>query len=105
MLVSVLRYRFLDLAVYTDLFTLRCKLFSQKLHCRCVASSEFTSDYNRQTFLTINKRGISWFFGAVAVITQLGFYLFEVNNRNTKSTRARCEMCLKLTVRAPERRQ
>ena len=58
-----------------------------------------------QTFLTINKRGISWFFGTVTVTTQPGFYLFEVNNKSDKNTRARCEMCLKLTVRAPERHQ
>ena len=33
------------------------------------------------------------------------FYLFKVNNRNTKNTREKCEICLKLTVRTPERRQ
>ena len=35
-------------------------------------------------------------------LTQLGFYL---NDRNTKNTRARCEMCLKIIVRIPERHQ
>ena len=29
-------------------------------------------------------------------------YLLKVNNRNT---RKRCEICLKLTIRTPERRQ
>ena len=29
-------------------------------------------------------------------------YLFKVNNRNT---RKRCEFCLKLTIKTPERRQ
>ena len=38
----------------------------------------------------------------MTVTTQAGFYLFEVNNKSDKNTRARCEMCLKLTVRAPE---
>ena len=57
-------------------------------------------------FLTNKKRAASRFFGTSALttlITQPGFYLLQVNNRNTKSTKARCEMCLKLTVRAPER--
>ena len=30
---------------------------------------------------------------------------FQVNNRNTKNTKARCEMCLKLSVRIPEEPQ
>ena len=29
-------------------------------------------------------------------------YMFKVNNRNT---RTRCEICLKLTIKTPERRQ
>ena len=29
-------------------------------------------------------------------------YMFQVNNRNT---RARCEICSKLTIKIPERRQ
>ena len=31
-----------------------------------------------------------------------GFYLFKVNNRNT---RTRCEICSKLTIKIPERRR
>ena len=58
-----------------------------------------------QIFFTNNKRVISRFFGRVAVSTQPGFYLFKFNNKNTKNTRVRCEMCLKLTVRTPERRK
>ena len=38
-------------------------------------------------------------------ITQPGFRLFQVNNRNTKNTKTICEMCLKLTARIPERPQ
>ena len=57
------------------------------------------------TFFTNNKRTISRFFATVTPTTQLGFYLLKVNNRNTKNTRARCEMCLKIIVRTPERRQ
>ena len=30
-----------------------------------------------------------------------GIYMFKVNNRNT---RTRCEICLKLTIKTPERR-
>ena len=52
-----------------------------------------------------NKRAISWFFGTVTLTTQPEFYLFKVNNRSTKNTRARYEMCLKLTITTPERRQ
>ena len=37
--------------------------------------------------------------------TQLGFYLFKVNDKNTKNTRARCEMRFKILVRTPERRR
>ena len=44
-------------------------------------------------------------FGTVALTTQPGFSLFQVNNRNTKNTRARYEMCVKLTVMTPEQRQ
>ena len=32
----------------------------------------------------------------------VGIYLFKVNNRNT---RIMCEICLKVTIKAPERRQ
>ena len=38
------------------------------------------------------------------LITQAVFYLFKFN-RNTKNIRVIREMCLKLTVRTPERRQ
>ena len=41
-----------------------------------------------QMFLTNNKRAISRFFGMVALNTLQRFYLFKVNNRNTKNTRA-----------------
>ena len=41
----------------------------------------------------------------VALITIQGFYLYKGNNRNAKNTRAKCEMCLKLTLRKPEQRQ
>ena len=34
--------------------------------------------------------------------TPAGIYLFKVNNRNT---RTRCEICSKLTINTPERRQ
>ena len=33
---------------------------------------------------------------------QLDIYLFKVNNKNT---RKRCEICSKLTIKTPERRQ
>ena len=41
----------------------------------------------------------SRFFGTVFLTTQPEFYMFKVNNRNTKNTRARCQICLKLTLR------
>ena len=44
-------------------------------------------------------------FGTIAFTTQPGFYLFQVNNRNTKTTRARCEIGVKLTIMTPKRRQ
>ena len=57
------------------------------------------------TFSRNNKITISRFFGTLTPTTQLGFYLFKVNDRDIKNTRARCEICLKITVRTPERRQ
>ena len=37
-----------------------------------------------------------------AILIPNGIYLFKVNNRNT---RTRCEICSKLTINTPERRQ
>ena len=56
-------------------------------------------------FLAKDKAAISRFFGTVVLTTQPVFYLFQLNNRNTKNTKARCEMCLQVTVRIPERPQ
>ena len=44
-------------------------------------------------------------FGTIAFTTQPGFCLFQVSNRNTKNTKARCEIYVKLTIMKPERRQ
>ena len=38
----------------------------------------------------------------MAKLRSLSLYLFKVNNRNT---RKRCEICSKLTIKTPERRQ
>ena len=35
------------------------------------------------------------------ILSSVGNYMFKVNNRNT---RARCEICSKLTIKTPERR-
>ena len=75
--------------------------FCKKIHFRCVTGSEFASTIN-QTFYTNKNRAILRFFEMVTLTTQPGFYLYKVNNRNTKNTSARCEMCSKLTVRTPE---
>ena len=60
-----------------------------------------------QIFSAIKR--ISWFFGMVLTthkITHMlypaNIYLFKVNNRNT---RKRCEICSKLTIKTPEKRQ
>ena len=82
---------------------LKCELFCKKIHFKCVTGSEFASDYNISKFFKNNKRAISRLFGTVTLATQPGVYLFNVNNRSTKSTRARCEICLKLTLRTLER--
>ena len=58
-----------------------------------------------QTFLTNNKRALSRFFGTVALTSQPRFYLYRFNQRKTRNTGARSEMCLKLTVKVSERRQ
>ena len=55
-----------------------------------------------QMFPINNKRTISRFSGTAAFFTEPRFYLFKVKNRNIKSSRSRCEMCLELTVRAPK---
>ena len=80
--------------------------FYKKIHFRCVTGSEFASDYNKSNvFYEHQNKGYFAVFWNSETYYQPGFYLFKVNNRNTKSTRAGCEMCLKLTVRTPERRQ
>ena len=56
-------------------------------------------------FFTNNKRAISQRFGTVTLTNQSGIYLLNVNNRNTKNSRARYDMCLKLTARTSEPRQ
>ena len=38
----------------------------------------------------------------ISLPTPLNIYLLKVNDRNT---RTRCEICLKLTIKTPERRQ
>ena len=38
----------------------------------------------------------------ISLPTPLDIYLLKVNDRNT---RTRCEICLKLTIKTPERRQ
>ena len=80
--------------------------FYKKIHFRCVTGSEFVSDYNKSNvfYKHQNKGYVAAFWNGDSYY-QPGIYLFEVNNRNTKGTRARSEMCLTLTVRTPERRQ
>ena len=56
-------------------------------------------------FYEQQDRIITRLFGAVTLTIWPGFYPFQVNNRITKNTRARCEMYLKLTGRTAERRQ
>ena len=58
-----------------------------------------------QMFLINIRRAISWLFGSVTLTSQPGFYLFKVNNMNSKNTRTKREMCLKLTVKTPKQRQ
>ena len=40
--------------------------------------------------------------GVHVILYPSGIYLLKVNNKNT---RARCEICSKLTIKIPERRQ
>ena len=54
--------------------------------------------HNKSVFDT----GISDFHKLVLTIFLVGNYIFKVNNRNT---RERCEICSKLTIKTPERRQ
>ena len=47
----------------------------------------------------------NWTFIVIAhlvILILAGIYLFKVSNRNT---RTRCEICSKLTIKTPERRQ
>ena len=77
-----------------------CTIFAKRstLYVFQVLSSTLTT--TNQTFLTNQKRNVSPIFGTVALTTQPGFYLFIVNNSKTKSTRARYDICLKLTRRS-----
>ena len=45
---------------------------------------------------------IFWVKGKVQTVYPAGNYMFKVNN---KSTTTRCEICSKLTIKTPERRQ
>ena len=44
----------------------------------------------------------SFIFSYMCIVNPAKIYSFKVNNRNT---RKRCEMCSKLTIKTPERRQ
>ena len=56
-----------------------------------------TENCNRQTTTTV----FTWYFyGVTRAIYRVGNYMFRVNNRNTGR---RCEICSKLTIKAPER--
>ena len=72
---------------------------------RCATSSEFPSDYNKLNVSYKQKKSYIMGFGTIAFTTPPGFYLFQVNNRNTRNTRAKCKMCVKVTIMTPERRQ
>ena len=41
-------------------------------------------------------------YNALKIFNPAGNYMFKVNSRNT---RTRCEICSKLTIKIPERRQ
>ena len=79
------------------LTTVNCKLFLQKrviLDVSQVLSSPLTTSMlfaNNKTYITVFWNGGSYYLPR--------FYEFKVNNRNTKNTRASCEMCLELSVR------
>ena len=51
------------------------------------------------------RAGYSWFhvvLQTTLILNAANIYLFKFNNRNT---RKRCEICSKLTIKTPERRQ
>ena len=74
-----------------------------KLYTIFATGSEFSSDCNKSNVSYEQQKSyISQFFGTVALTTQPRFYLFKFSNRNTKNTSGGCEMCLELTVGAPE---
>ena len=56
-------------------------------------------------FFMKSEKTVMRFFETVTLTTLPGFYLFKVNNKNTKNIGAGCEMCLKLTIKKPEQRQ
>ena len=57
-----------------------------------MSSDKYISTYE----LNAGKHG---YFLVYCVIYPAGNYMFKVNNR---TTRARCEKCLKLTIKTPE---
>ena len=77
----------------------------QTFVCRVNFSLSWKLTTVNQMFLTNNNRAISRFLGTVALTNWPRFSLFKVNYRNTKNTRAGCEISLKLTLRTPERRR
>ena len=57
------------------------------------------------TFFMKGKVTISRYFETMTLTTQLRFYLFKVNDRYTKNTRAIYKMCLNVIDRTPEGRE
>ena len=56
----------------------------------CVSANAHTREFGE----------ITVFYAVYFDVNPAGNYLFEVNNRNT---RTRCEICSKLTIKTPER--
>ena len=106
---NILKWSFLSKL----LTTLNCKLFLRKSTILDVSQVPSSPTINTTTILVTinqiilrnNKRAISRFFGTIALTNKPRFYLFKINNRNTKNIRPRCEICLELTVSTTECRQ
>ena len=84
------------------------KFLKKSFFCNKTKTKAFLENRAHRLFLDIKKnftkrnfRQTSFDLGQLELL-DVGIYLLKVNNR---STRARCEICSKLTIKTPERRQ
>ena len=92
-------------------YLLTLNIFSLGIVAKFTLSHDFSGNRNQliplKSLSKVNHAVEKWlsallFTPSKTPMNPAGIYLFKVNNRNT---RTRCEICSKLTIKTPERRQ